>query len=203
MIDRNKIDQKSLLNKNIDDFFSKSQYICSMFSSKCFECARSLCGTSGTSRTIQSYLSYILNKRSSTTRTNSWWCNELFISISYFDNGTNNFGYNFSGSDDKYLVSFHNSFFRKLIIVMKSRTTHCYSSYIYWFQNSYWSNNSRSSDRMLYREKFCTNIGCRKFVRNRISRMMFGSTELFPKCQIIQFNDQSIDFEIEYWTTES
>ena len=118
MIDRNKIGQESLFYKEVDNLITERQHICSVLSDESFERSGSLSGTGCTSGTIESHLSFVLNKRRSATRTNGWYDNYLLVSISNLHNRSDDLRDNLSRAHDENLIAFHNSFFGKFVIIM-------------------------------------------------------------------------------------
>lgn len=181
--------------EDIDDLISESQYIRSMFSDKAFQSPRSLCGAGSTCGAIESNFSSILSERSSTTRTNTWRKNSFFASVAHFRNRSDDFRDYFPGTDDKYLIPFHNSFLGKLIVVMERGTTHGYSSDIHGLEDRNWSDHSGSSDGVLDGKELRADMYRRKLIGYGIPGMMFGRSKCVPECEIRELDDESIDFE--------
>ncbi len=126
-----------------------------------------------------------------------WNLHFPLTSISKLSEYRDDLGYDFSGSHDEDIIPFSHSFFRKLIIVMKSSSSDDSSPHIDGFQIRHRCDCTRSSYRMFDRDHFRADLFCWELISNCISRMMLSTTECVPESHIVELQHHAIDIEVE------
>ncbi len=119
---------------------------------------------------------FFLFQCSVTNRAIFWWKDNIFTPISYISNYRYYLRYNFSCSHNKYRIPFSHSFFSEFIIIMKCRAFDNYACYINWFKIRHRRYSTSSPHRMFDRKNFSSYLFGWKFIRNRVSWMMFCSS---------------------------
>ena len=119
---------------------------------------------------------FFLFQCSVTNRAIFWWKDNIFTSISYISNYRYYLRYNFSCSHNKYRIPFSHSFFSEFIIIMKCCAFDNYACHINWFKIRHRCYSTSSPHRMFDRKNFSSYLFGWKFIRNRVSWMMFCSS---------------------------
>lgn len=119
---------------------------------------------------------FFLFQCSVTNRAIFWWKDNIFTSISYISNYRYYLRYNFSCSHNKNRISFSHSLFSEFIIIMECCSFHDHTRHINRLKICYGRYRASSPHRMFDRNYFGSYLFGWKFIRNRVSWMMFCSS---------------------------